>query len=177
MKPYEFTLALKNVNEETLHLEDSLYESGCDDALIHFRNGAVYLEFCREASTLDEAVISAIQDVRSASIDMDVVSVQPVNLVTESEMAKRLSVSRQVVSLWIKGERRKRFPHPVMKISEKSSLWNWSQVTEWLFENNIIKDKMVVEHAVFLANINGALEEQDQQTRKIRHELLARISL
>lgn len=176
MTAFEFTLALKNANEKTLHLEDSLYESGCDDALIQFRNGAVYLEFSREASSLEEAVISAIKDVRSASVDMDVASVQPGNLVTESEMAKRLNVSRQVVSLWIKGERRKHFPPPLMRISEKSWLWDWSQVTQWLFANEIIKDKMMVEHAMFISNINGALEEQDQRTRKIRHELLARIS-
>lgn len=71
MKQYKFTLLLKNANEETSHLEDSLYESGCSDALIHFRSGAVYLEFCREASTLDEAITSAIKDVKSASIDLE----------------------------------------------------------------------------------------------------------
>jgi hypothetical protein len=77
MKTYQFTLVLKNVNENTKELEDSLFEVGCDDALINFKNGAVYLEFDREASSLEEAVISAIKDVQSSSIDSEVVSVAP----------------------------------------------------------------------------------------------------
>ncbi len=81
----------------------------------------------REAASLEEAVISAIKDVKSASTDVEVASVAPENLVTESEIAKRLNKSRQTVSLWIKGARRKAFPHPVMRLSEKSPLWNWSE--------------------------------------------------
>ena len=65
-KLFQFTLVLRNVHEDTPNLEDSLYESGCDDALIHFRNGAVYLDFDREATSLEKAVISAIKDVQSA---------------------------------------------------------------------------------------------------------------
>lgn len=38
IKTYQFTLVLKNINEHTDSLEDSLFEAGCDDALINFRN-------------------------------------------------------------------------------------------------------------------------------------------
>lgn len=96
---YQFTLVLKNVDEKTAGLEDSLYEAGCDDALINYRNSAVYLEFDREAGSLEDAVVSAIKNVRSATIDADVASVAPENLVTESEIAKRLNLSRQTISL------------------------------------------------------------------------------
>ena len=171
----KFTLILKNVKETTLHLEDSLYEAGCDDALINFRNGAVYLDFDREATSLEEAVISAIKDVKSASVDAEIASVTPENLVTEAEIAKRLNTNRQTVSLWIKGERRKLFPHPIMRLSEKSPLWNWSDVVNWLYDNKIINDKELVENALFFANINAALEERDKQTRETRHSLLEKI--
>src|SRR6266550_1785945 len=97
-KIFQFTLVLKNVDENTPDLEDSLYEAGCDDALINFRSGAVYLDFDREASTLKDAVTSAIRDVHSASIDATVMSVAPENLVTEAEIAKRLNKTRQAVS-------------------------------------------------------------------------------
>lgn len=176
-KIYQFTLVLKNIDEKTSCVEDSLYEAGCDDALVNFRNGAVYLEFDRKSSSLEEAVISAIKDVKSASIDAEVASVAPENLVTESEIANRLDKSRQTVSLWIKGNRRKSFPHPVMRVSQKSPLWNWHEVIKWLFENKLIADKKMVEEALFLANINAALEEQDKKTREIRHHLLERIAL
>jgi len=174
---YQFTLVLKNIDATISNMEDSFYEAGCDDALINFRNGAVYLEFDRESSSLEEAVISAIKDVKSASIEADVASVAPDNLVTESEIASRLNKSRQTVSLWIKGERRKSFPHPVMRVSEKSPLWNWHEVVTWLFKNKLIDDKEKVEEALFFANINAALEEPDKKTRKIRHGLLERIAI
>src|SRR3984957_1338306 len=114
-KTYSFTLVLKNVDETTAYLEDSLYEAGCSDALINFREGSVYLDFDRDASSLEEAVICAIRDVESASIGATVVHVGPEEWVTESEVAKRLEIKRQAVSLWIKGERRKRFPKPLMR--------------------------------------------------------------
>ena len=172
---FQFTLVLKNVNENTPELEDTLYEAGCDDALIQYRNGAVYLDFDREASSLEEAVVSAIKDVKSVPIIIDVASVAPENLVTESEIAKRLNKSRQIVSLWIKGERRGSFPHPIMRLSEKSPLWSWHEVTQWLYSNNIIDDANIVENALFILNINAALEERDKKTRDTRHRLLEEI--
>lgn len=175
-KTFQFTLILKNVDENTPKLEDTLYEANCDDSLINFRSGAVYLDFDREASSLEEAVISAIRDVQSASTEIKVASVAPENLVTESEIAKRLNKNRQTISLWIKGARRKTFPHPVMRLSEKSPLWNWSEVIKWLYDNSIISDSELVDNALFLANINAALEECDKKTRDLRYGLLKKIN-
>lgn len=176
VKTYQFTLVLKNVNEKTNDLEDSFFEAGCDDALINYRNGAVYLEFDREASSLEEAVISAIKDIQTSSVDAEVVSVAPENFVTESEIAKRLNKSRQTVSLWIKGQRRNSFPFPVMRLTEKSPLWKWNEVCAWLYENKLV-DKELVDNAQFFANINAALEERDSKAREVRHHLLERISM
>jgi DNA-binding transcriptional regulator YiaG len=173
-KIFQFILVLKNVNEHTHHLEDNLFEAGCDDALINYRNGAVYLEFDREADSLEEAVISAIKNVQLVA-NAEVKSIAPENFVTESEIAKRLNLSRQTVSLWTKGERRKSFPHPIMRLTEKSPLWSWCDVVSWLYENKIIKDRELVEHALFFANINAVLEEQDRKIKKMRRHLLERL--
>lgn len=173
---FKFTLVLKHVNENTNGLEDSLYEAGCDDALINFRNGTVFLDFDREESSLEESIFSAIKDVESSSVEAKVLSVAPENLVTETEIAKRLNMSRQTVSLWIKGERRKFFPGPVMRLAEKSPLWSWYEVVDWLYKNKIIDNKELVENAIFFANINAALEERDNKTRKIRQNFLKKMS-
>ena len=175
IKTFQFILVLKNVPENIDNLEDRLFEAGCDDALVNFRNGAIYLDFDREASCLEEAVVSAIKNIQS--INVEVASVAPDNLVTESEIAKRLQVARQTVSLWIKRKRRESFPHPVMRLAEKSPLWKWNEITEWLYNNKIIDDKNLVENALFFSNINAALEERDSRTREIRHNLLERTSL
>lgn len=176
-KLYQFTLVLKNVNDKTPNLEDSLYDAGCDDALINYRSGAVYLEFDREAASLEDAVVSAIKNVQSATIDAEVASVSPENLVTESEIAKRLHTSRQKVSLWIRGERRAGFPPPVMRLSEKSPLWQWNEVVVWLFKNKVINDKEMLDSALFFANINAALGELDKDAKDMRHHLLERIAI
>lgn len=171
---YQFTLVLKNVDENTPELEDSLYEAGCDDALINFRNGAVYLDFERDASSLEKAVLSAIKDVESSSVGAQVANVAPEDLVTETEVAKRLDMTRQTISLWIKGERRKSFPKPIMKLADKSPLWKWREIVEWLYVNKLIKEEWV-KNAVFLENLNAALEERDSKVRKYRHGLLRKL--
>lgn len=173
-KIYQFTLVLKQVDERTENLEDSLYEAGCDDALINFRNGTVYLDFDRQAASLEEAVLSAIKNVESSSVGAVVASVAPEDFVTESDIAKRLEIGRQAVSLWIKGERRKimPFPKPVMKLSEKSPFWKWREVIEWLYNNQLVKDKEAVENALFLETVNVILDERDLHNRKYRDSLL-----
>ena len=134
-KIYSFTLVLRNVDENTPGLEDRVYEAGCDDSLINFRDGAVYLDFDRKADSFEKAVISAICQVETTGAV--VANVAPENLVTESDIAKRLHMQRQAVSLWIKGVRRKSkpFPKPVMKLSDRSPLWKWHEIAEWLYRN------------------------------------------
>ena len=102
-------------------------------------------------------------------------NVAPEDWVTESEVAKRLEMKRQAVSLWIKGKRRESFPKPVMKLAEKSPLWKWREITEWLYKNKLIQEKELVVNAAFLENMNAALEERDVKTRKYRHGLLKKL--
>jgi len=173
-KTYQFILVLNNVDENTANLEDSLYEAGCDDALVNFRNGRVYLDFDRKAASLEEAVMSAIENVELSSIKATVASVAPDNIVTESEIAKRLNVKRQTVSLWIKGERRNTnpFPKPIIKLLEKSPFWKWREVVEWLFQSKLIEENEMAENALFLETINVVLEERDTQLKRSREYIL-----
>ncbi|MBY0544025.1 MAG: hypothetical protein K2Q14_00570 [Gammaproteobacteria bacterium] len=73
MKHYEFTLVLDGVDDETVGLEDYLYDAGCDDALINFRNSTVYLDFTSEAKSLNEAVLSTIKQLESVQIGAKVI--------------------------------------------------------------------------------------------------------
>jgi hypothetical protein len=63
---YEFTLILSGVGELTPGVLDTLYEAGCDDALIGMREGTAYAEFCREADSFQQAVLSAVKNVETA---------------------------------------------------------------------------------------------------------------
>jgi len=177
LKTYEFTLVLKNVSAETAGLEDSLFEAGCDDALINVRNGTVYLDFDRPAKSLEDAVLSAIKDVEASSSKALVASVAPEDYVTEADIAQRLKTNRQTVSLWIKGSRRARhtFPKPVMKLAGRSPFWKWVDVVNWLYKNGIITDPDLVQNAEFIEDINAVLEERHRKIKKSRRQLLKKL--
>lgn len=66
MRLFNFICILKNAEEITINLEDSLFEAGCSDALVSYRNGDIYLEFDREAESIEQAVISALQQFKAA---------------------------------------------------------------------------------------------------------------
>lgn len=172
---HEFTLVLDRVNDKTEKLEDHLFEAGCDDALINFRSGTVYLDFNRDALSFENAVISAIQEVESSPLGAKVISILPDDFVSESEIAKRLGRSRQTVSLWVKRERREFFPNPISKLSDKSPLWRWHDVVKWLHDQNLIKDEQLLESALFLGNINAILSERDPEIREYRHRILDKL--
>lgn len=174
MKNYEFTIVLDGVNDHTPMLEDSLYEAGCDDTLINFKNGTVYLDFNRTAVSLHEAILSAIQQIEGMSLKATVISVAPDNLVSASDIARRLNLKKQAVSLWINGLRRKKspFPHPVMKLSDPYPLWRWYEVVAWSVKNNIVKEQSLLDDAILIENINLVLEERRVPGKDFRLKLL-----
>lgn len=174
---YEFTLVLDGVDDQTVQLEDQLFVAGCDDALINFRNGTVYLDFCREENTLEKAVISAIRAVESIPAGAKVISILPDDSVTESEIANRLGKSRQTVSLWAKKARRKGmpFPSPISHLSERSPMWRWFDVVQWLYGQQLIHDKKMLERARFIENINAVLGERDPEIQAYRHHILSQL--
>ena len=173
---YQFTLILDGVDDKTPGLEDALFEAGCDDALINYKNGTVYLDFDREGEALEGVILSAIKHIEASNIGAKIVSVAPEHLVSLSDIAQRASMTRQAVSLFVQGERGSGgFPKPVLKIVNKSPLWRWSAVAEWLYQHGKIRDHHVVEDANIVEDINGALELRNKDSfdhkRKIVNEL------
>ena len=90
---YEFTLVLDGVDDQTVGLEDQLFEAGFDDALINFRNGTVYLDFSRESTSIDDAVISAIKSIENSKLGVRVISILSDDIVNELEIAKMLDIN------------------------------------------------------------------------------------
>ena len=86
---WSFTLVLDGVSELTDEMMDALYETGCDDALVGSRDGVSFLDFDREAGSFEEAVMSAMQSVQSANIKARVIRIEPDELVTMAEIARR----------------------------------------------------------------------------------------
>ena len=70
MKTYSFTLILADTKQATLDTADALYAAGCDDATFGSRDGVAFVDFDRESEALEDAVRSAIANVRDAGLSV-----------------------------------------------------------------------------------------------------------
>lgn len=76
MTKYEFTLILKGQFELTEEIADELFEAGCDDGTPGICNGVFSIDFHREANSIEEAIRSAIANVKSAGYDVERVEIE-----------------------------------------------------------------------------------------------------
>lgn len=63
MPIHHFTLIVDSADLQDESVVNSLFESGCDDALIGVVDGVQFIDFDRDAASLDEAVLSAVADI------------------------------------------------------------------------------------------------------------------
>ena len=76
MTKYEFTLILIEPLELTEEISDELFEAGCDDGTPGTSNGVFSIDFHREANSLEEAIRSAIANVKSAGYEVERVEIE-----------------------------------------------------------------------------------------------------
>lgn len=133
MNLYHFTVLIRDANKQTENLEDRLFESGCDDALICYHNQTVYLEFDREAENAKIAIDSALENIRNAGF-ADLV-VQESGYSSLAEIAQRSGLSRATISNYANGKRYSDFPAPVYGVASGSALYSWREVARWLFNH------------------------------------------
>lgn len=104
MPLFHFTLLLKDVTSETPELEDHLYASGCDDALVCFYGKAVYLEFDRHSDSFANAIMSAVRAIESSPLAATVTAVDA-SLVGLSDIAQLSNLTRQSIAMLKDGTR------------------------------------------------------------------------
>lgn len=106
-----------------------LIDAGCDDALVGLGvPGKVALEFTREASSAQRAVLSAIRNVQSAMPGAQLTEAAP-DLVGLTDVADIIGVSRQNMRKLMLSHS-SQFPLPVH--DGKTALWHLADVLEWL---------------------------------------------
>jgi hypothetical protein len=162
---YDFSLVIGGIPELTTEIEDKLFEAGCDDATLSIQHGHLYAEFSRQAESLKDAILSAIRDVAKAKVGAQILCVDKCDLVIQSEIARRINRSRQLVGQYISGERGPgNFPPPEFQLDDKAPLWRWSDVSKWLADIDVIRKEESL-NAEVVALINNALEMQRLKAR------------
>lgn len=147
MKTFEFSIVATGLDPQADDFESRFYDAGCDDALVSFQKGHIIIDFARESDDIISAITSAQADVEKAGAT--IVRIEPDPLVSLSEIASRAHCSRAAVSLYAKGLREQDFPSPIVKVTSDSPLWNWSEVSKWMFARGKINRVVAVEAFVF----------------------------
>ncbi|NOY26670.1 MAG: hypothetical protein GXP62_12420 [Oligoflexia bacterium] len=177
MREYDFTLILDGPRSLTTELENALFRAGCDDALLGFRDGIAFLDFTRRATSLEDALVAAVRQVRKAAPDLAVLRVEPDELVTASDIASRTGRTRESVRLLVSGQRGPGgFPAPVRGTRSRARLWRWSEVVTWLaaYDPTGVAPEDISDSQV-IAAINAALLLQRSAPDQPGH-LLERLS-
>jgi hypothetical protein len=93
----------------------------------------ITLEFTRSAESLHQALSSAMADVARSGTNLRVLRVEPDELVTVAEIARRIGQSRESVRLYALGRRGPgNFPPPLTGATQKTALYRWSDVATWV---------------------------------------------
>lgn len=131
-----------------------LFEAGVDDGAPESGPEGHSIGFDREAASLQDALLSAIEEVESAGFE--VLRVEPDELVSAADIAEKTQRSRQSISSLISGARGPgAWPRPVAG-NVRSPLWRWSDVRAWFeeFDGSATVDRA---EAAFLAAVNEVL--------------------
>ena len=132
MYTYDFTLIVEGTDFVDDDIVNAAYEAGCDDALLGYTSGVPCADFAREASSLEEAALSAIADLESVD-GIEVIRIADAGLVSISDIAARTGRTGESVRLLVEGKRGPGgFPAPVTDPRRRRNrLWNWPEVDRW----------------------------------------------
>ena len=134
MSNFHFTLIVDGPDLQDESLIDRLFEAGCDDATIGSSDGVQYVDFDREAEALDDAILSAIDDLEKLE-GVEVIRIADAGLASLADIAARVARTRESVRLLVSGARGPgNFPKPVTDPRSRYRLWRWSEVASWFKE-------------------------------------------
>lgn len=122
-------------------------------------NGVFGSEFERASATYEEAVLSAVRDLRAVFPEARMLQVEPDSLVTLDDIAERTGRTHESVRLLVKGRRGPGgFPAPAGGgRRQRSKVWRWYEVERW-FEEELGVEVPGHKHGAFLAAVNQLLE-------------------
>ena len=168
MPVHNFTLIVDGPDLQDASLIDAVFEAGCDDAAIGRIDGIQYVDFGREAVTLDQAILSAVADLERID-GAHVVRIADAGLVSRADISTRIGRTREGVRLLITGARGPGgFPPPITDPRSRYRLWRWSDVALWLTRN--LGEELSDADDEILAAFNAGLELRHHRRRLSRSD-------
>lgn len=156
MAIFEFTLVVEGPDVHGDKTVNALFEAGCDDALVRSSEGIQYLDFDREAESLEEAVLSAVAEIESVD-GLKVVRLADAGLLSMADIAARTGRTRESVRLLVAGERGPGgFPPPVTDPRARYRLWRATEVERWM--RTVANDEYEAHEDHVRVAINASLE-------------------
>jgi predicted transcriptional regulator len=153
MQTFEFSIIVSGVDPADDDWGDRFYDNGCDDATVSFQRGRTIVDFDREAETVEDAIASAVEDVKRAGATVE--RIEPDPLVNLTDIADRIGVTRAAVSKYAKQEAD--FPPPVRRVTTATPLYEWAQVAAWLYHHDRLSKNVAIEALAVKAS-NTVLE-------------------
>jgi hypothetical protein len=154
----------------------ALLQAGCDDAVLGRRAGLLYLDFERSAPSQLEAILSAITDVENSGAGVRVVRVEPDELVTITQIAKRIGWSREYTRLLALGQRGPGgFPPPASGFMERSPVYRWSDVAGWLVSTTKAPPGLDLDDVHEIGAVNAVLDVRRYEERLASDHRLRRL--
>ncbi len=172
-KTFEFSFIVSGVDPYAENFADRFFEAGCDDATLMLFKGSVIATFAREHETYSDAVVSAYANLIAAGARVE--RFDPDFLVTKADIAERSGLSRQAITHYANGERGERFPPPSFRIMTSSPLWDWVDVSDWLFRNEHVARDVFLD-ALISRGVNMFIEKHTPLTsaENVFHEKIVR---
>lgn len=162
MTEYEFTLKfrLPDAAADPEQFLAALAEAGCDDAAVGIgQPGRIALNFTREATSAQAAIVSAVRAVRTAIPGAELVEASP-DFVGLTDVAELVGCTRQNIRKLMLAHRAT-FPVAVHEGSQ--AIWHLRPVLEWFSETQARAiDRSLIEVSGVTMKVNIA-----RQARRI----------
>ncbi len=162
MPEWTFSLVLDGINVDDDDIYEAIYEATDSDVSPGLVDGVTIAEVTRRSPSFKKAVLSVIAELQEALPGLQVLEIEPEDMVSLDEIASRLGRTHESVRLLSQGGRGPGgFPTPAAQIG-RSGLWHWSEVSSWLESHAYeIKHAHHVEPDV-VKSLNAALALRSQ---------------
>ena len=161
MNNYQFQIIFSlHSNEDAEQYLDTLFETGCDDAVMGVgKTGYLAADFTRESSTAFDAIKSAIEAITQAIPHAKLIKAGPY-IANLSEMANLFGCTKQNLSKYARGESASNEPFPCSIVSGKVDYWYVLDVAIWLFKKNKLNiQDNDIDTLKAIHDLNVAIEE------------------